>query len=82
MARRLIGDAYRAAGDVDAAKREWRAALAAWPDGAGQSPHQLAERAILLARTGDKAGAARVARRLATIGYRHPTYLKAINQGE
>ena len=40
----------------DAAKREWRAALAAWPDGAGQPPHQLAERAILLARTGDKAG--------------------------
>ena len=82
VARRLIGDAYRAAGDVGAAKREWRAALAAWPDGAGQSPHQLAERTILLGRTGDAAGAARVARRLATMGYRHPIYLNATNQGE
>jgi tetratricopeptide (TPR) repeat protein len=81
VARRLIGDAYRAAGDEGAAKRAWRAALGAWPAGVGQSPHQLAERAILLTRTGDSGAAAQVAGQLGAIGYRHPAYLKAINPG-
>jgi hypothetical protein len=41
----------------------------------------LSRRAILMRRLGDSAGARALASRLDRMGYRHPDYVKAFNQG-
>jgi tetratricopeptide (TPR) repeat protein len=80
-ARALVGDIRAANGDRAGARREWLAAQAALPRGDAEAPMVLARRAILLRRLGDEPGARALAGRLDRIGYRHPEYLKAFNQG-
>ena len=77
----LVGDIRAATGDYPAATRAWRAAQAALPRAAAESPQVLSHRAILLRRLGNEAGASALAARLDRIGYRHPEYVRAFNQG-
>ena len=51
------------------------------PPGEAEAPLVLSRRAILLRRLGDGPGARALAARLDRIGYRHPEYVKAFNQG-
>jgi len=81
IAQSLLGDLRAAAGDAPAAAAAWRAALAALPQGEAEAPLVLAHRAILLRRLGNDAGARALAARLDQMGYRHPDYVKAFNQG-
>ena len=81
QAQILLGDIRAAAGDRSTAERAWRAALAMLPPGRAESPFVLSRRAMLLGRLGDSAGARALAARLDRIGYRHPDYVKAFNQG-
>jgi hypothetical protein len=60
---------------------DWLAAQAALPRGDAEAPQVLARRAILRRRLGDEPGARALADRLDRIGYRHPDYVKAFNQG-
>jgi tetratricopeptide (TPR) repeat protein len=81
VAQSLIGDLSAAAGQRAAAERAWRAALALLPAGLSESPFVQARRAIVLRRLGDDAGARAIAGRLERIGYRHPDYVRAYEQG-
>ena len=81
QAQTLLGDIRATTGDRAAAHRAWRAAQALLPAGAAESPFVLSRRAILLRRLGDAAGARALAARLERMGYRHPDYVKAFNQG-
>ena len=81
VARTLIGDLAASRGDKPAAQREWRAALALLPASASETPFVQSRRAILLSRLGQQAAARAVAERLDRIGYRHPDYLFALQQG-
>jgi tetratricopeptide (TPR) repeat protein len=80
-AHALVGDIRAATGDRAGARREWLTAQAGLPRGEAEAPTVLARRAILLRRLGDEPGARALAARLDRIGYRHPEYLKAFNQG-
>jgi tetratricopeptide (TPR) repeat protein len=81
QAQTLLGDIRLASGDRGAAQRAWRAARAMLPAGQAESPLVLSRRAILMRRLGDSAGARALAGRLDRMGYRHPDYVKAFNQG-
>jgi tetratricopeptide (TPR) repeat protein len=81
LARTLLGDIRAKTGDRAAALRQWRTAQALLPPGEAETPFVLSRRAILLRRIGDRAGAGALAARLDRIGYRHPDYVKAYNQG-
>ena len=81
QAQALVGDIRASSGDRAAAGRAWRAAQAMLPAGEAEAPFVLARRAVLLRRLGDGAGARALAARLDRIGYRHPDYVKAFNQG-
>ena len=81
LAQGLLGDIRAATGNRAAAQREWRAAQAALPSGDAETPLVLSRRAILRRRLGDEAGARALAGRLDRIGYRHPEFVKAFNQG-
>ena len=81
QAQTLLGDIRATTGDRAAAHRAWRAAQALLPSGSAESPFVLSRRAILLRRVGDAAGARALAARLERMGYRHPDYVKAFNQG-
>ena len=80
-AQGLLGDMSAAAGDRAAALAAWRSALAILPQSESESPSVLGRRAILRKRLGDGAGANALAARLDRMGYRHPDYVKAFNQG-
>jgi hypothetical protein len=80
-AHALVGDIRAATGDRAGARREWLTAQAGLPRGEAEAPTVLARRAILLRRLGDEPGARALAARLDRIGYRHPEYVKAFNQG-
>ena len=80
-AHSLHGDIRAAAGDRPGAAAAWRAALAMLPPGQDEAPNVLAHGAVLRQRLGDRAGARALAARLDTLGYRHPEYVKAFNQG-
>lgn len=81
VAQSLIGDIRAATGDPADARRMWRSAQALLPQGEAESPFVLSRRAILFARLGDSARARSLAARLDRMGYRHPEYLKALNEG-
>jgi eukaryotic-like serine/threonine-protein kinase len=81
VARTLLGDISAARGDRAEARRQWSAALALLAPAAAASPKVLSQRAILLRRMGDEPAAQAIATRLDAIGYRHPDYVKAFNQG-
>ena len=72
-AYRLLGDARRAAGNAQAAKDAWTAALAQLPASAVEEPDQLAEHAAILDRLGRPAEAQPLRMRLQKIGYRLPS---------
>jgi len=79
---KVSGDALRAMGQTEDARRRWSEAVAAWPRDVAHTPYHQAQQAILLRDAGDPGGAARIAARLDKMGYRHPDYLKAIQAGE
>ena len=81
QAQTLLGDIRLAVGDRAAAERAWRAAQAMLPPGQAETPLVLSRRVILMRRLGDSAGAQAIAGRLDRMGYRHPDYVKAFNQG-
>ena len=72
-AYRLLGDARRAAGNAQAAKDAWTAALAQLPASAVEEPDQLAEHAAILDRLGRSAEAQPLRMKLQKIGYRLPS---------
>ena len=80
-ARSVLGDIRAAGGNRPGAVAAWRAALTMLPSGEAEAPFVLAHRAILSRRLGDAAGARAIAARLDALGYRHPDYVKAYNQG-
>jgi hypothetical protein len=77
----MIGDIRAANGQRAGARRDWQSARAVLPPGEGEAPVILAQRAILMRRLGEEAGARALAARLDRIGYRHPDYVKSFNQG-
>ena len=77
----MLGDILARAGDRAGASAAWHAALAILPPGEVESPTVMANRAVLLQRLGDGARARALAARLDALGYRHPAYVKAYNQG-
>ena len=81
QAQTLLGDIRAATGDRAAANRAWRTARSMLPPGQSETPLVLSSRAILLSRLGDQAGARAYAARLDRMGYRHPEFVKAFNQG-
>jgi hypothetical protein len=80
-ARTLSGDIRAASGERVEARRDWSSALSILPRGEAEMPIVLAQRAILMRRLGDEAGARALAARLDRIGYRHPDFVKSFNQG-
>ena len=67
---KLIGDIHHRAGDREAARVSWQAALAAWPGNLVANPNETAMRAALLAGTGRNAEAKALSDKLAAIGFR------------
>ena len=72
-AYRLLGDARRAAGNAQAAKDAWTAALAQLPASPVEEPDQLAEHAAILDRLRRPAHAQPLRMKLQKIGYRLPS---------
>jgi len=75
-----LGDALMRGGQRDAARGAHERALAAWPKGVEERPRELADRAILLSRLGERVEADNLSRRLAAMGYRHPDFLWSMKQ--
>lgn len=69
-ALRIVGDAERAAGEIESARRAWVQALAAFPSSVALRPHEIAERAEILRRLGRTAEMRPLLARLNAIGYR------------
>jgi len=67
---RLLGDAQRAAGDTDSARRSWEQALAVIPSGVAERPFEQKEHLVILERLGRSQEARPIAARLNAIGYR------------
>ena len=78
-AQMVLSQALKAAGQADAAHGALIAAREAWPAKVEQSPRELARHAVLLRWLGEDA--APLTKRLTVMGYRHPTYLRALEQG-
>jgi tetratricopeptide (TPR) repeat protein len=69
-AYRLLGDAEQKAGDGNAARQSWIAALRDLPVRAAEEPSQAAEHAAILRRLGRDGDAQQIASRLDAMGYR------------
>lgn len=67
---RFLGDAQRAAGDIEAARRSWSQALASVPKGVAERPFETKEHLIILERLGRSQEGRSMAARLNVIGYR------------
>jgi len=67
---RLIGDSYRLLGNGSAAAAAWASALAALPRTNAERPSEMAERQLILTRSGRTAEAKDLARKLLAMGYR------------
>lgn len=65
-----------ATSDTITAQDAFRKSLAAWPKGLPLTPRAKAQQVLLLDGLGRSGEADRVADRLETIGFRHPTYLR------
>ena len=72
------GNALAAAGNRAEARKWWAAAVASIPAGAELRPADQAQLAAIKLRLGDVAGARKLVAVLAADGYRHPSYLAAI----
>ena len=68
-AYRLVGDVQRARGDSEGARSAWTSALAALPKSGAERPDELAERAVILERSGQTSDAQRLTGKLAAMGY-------------
>jgi len=66
----ILGNSYRAAGNVTAARTAWVAALGAWPRVVTDNPRQIAIRVELLKALGRDADARPLAGRLRAMGYK------------
>jgi tetratricopeptide (TPR) repeat protein len=77
----ILGNALAAAGQSDAARGAYQAALSGWPKGVEEQPQELADHAMLLKRLGHRQEAAALAQRLAAMGYRRPDYRREFQQG-
>ena len=66
----------RAEGRASDSARAFQAAAASWPKGATDKPANIARKAVILQGVGRSADAARLAERLAAMGYREPTYVR------
>lgn len=80
-ARLLIGEALQRGGRSVEARTQWQLAIRQWPTQAVRAPDDLALRAQLLMRTGDRAGAQEIAARLMRVGYRHPIFIESLRKG-
>lgn len=80
-ARLISGEAYRLIGQPGQAAQAWRAGLAEWPATPSLAPKDMAIRALLLARSGNQQAAAPLRSKLRAIGYRHPLFTRAMQQG-
>src|SRR4051812_22592182 len=67
---RLAGDAYRQMGNQGAAQSEWKAGIAALPQGSSDRPPEMAERAALMERLQMTDQMHPIAERLSRMGYR------------
>ena len=81
LAQLFAGQALTRLGRPNDAAQRWQAALAQWPLRPTAMPEDLAVRTVLLRRTGQGAEAQALAGRLARIGYRHPLYVRAMQEG-
>jgi tetratricopeptide (TPR) repeat protein len=79
-ARLFAAEALARLGRREEANEQWRAAVREWPLAGNATPDDLALRTVLYRRTGRTAEAERIAARLASIGYRHPFYLRFLQQ--
>jgi tetratricopeptide (TPR) repeat protein len=68
-ALRIRGDAYRANGDAAAAERDWKEAKASLGPLGVEMPPEIAERANILRRLGEKRDSALLAEKLAKMGF-------------
>lgn len=75
-AEMLLGDALRRAGQSGASNGAYERAFAAWPKSIEERPVDLADHVTLLRRLRRDSDAAVLARRLSTMGYGHPDYVR------
>ena len=66
----LVGDIKARSGDRNAASATWRTALGAWPNGAPDTPRQMAIRLQLLDAVGEVEEAGALKQKLNAMGYR------------
>src|SRR5205085_1124476 len=72
-ANRVLGDAYRAAGNAAAAQSSWSSAYSAIPQVAAETPWELRQHALVLERVGRSAEANAITAKLNSMGYRRPS---------
>ena len=70
---RVLGDAYRAAGNAAAAQGLWMSAYSAIPHVAAETPWELRQHALVLERVGRSAEANAITAKLNSMGYRRPS---------
>jgi tetratricopeptide (TPR) repeat protein len=70
QAHKLVGDVLWRSGDRAGAMAAWKSGLAAWPKGIAETPVQLAARGEMLRGIGERAEGAKIASKLAAMGYR------------
>jgi eukaryotic-like serine/threonine-protein kinase len=68
------GDIARKLGDAQAANAAWSSAFAAFPSGIAEMPWEMAERSMILQRTGRSAEAQALTGKLSAMGYRDPDF--------
>lgn len=73
---RLLGDAHRRAGNLNAARAAWQAGMAALAPNVNERPSDMAERAELLARLDRREESARLMAQLRASGVERPDLLK------
>ena len=73
----LVGDSLAAAGQRNPAAAAWRTAATHWPRNVTLAPEYLALGADIMRDAGDEAAAREINARLASIGYRHPDYIRS-----
>jgi tetratricopeptide (TPR) repeat protein len=76
-AYRLLGDVQRSAGNSAAARAAWAAGLAVIPQNITERPPEMSPHLMLLQRLGRTSEAARLANKLAAMGYREPEFRSA-----
>ena len=75
-AEMALGEALQRTSQAAAAQGAYSRALEAWPRKVELRPRELADRAILLRRLGRTKEADEIGRGLASMGFRHPDYLR------